>query len=386
MLAKSKFAFIGIVACFVISSPVFQLTYAQSPTDESLTEIQKKIQNNNKRLQPKKQQRKMAQKSLFQINRALQDSNVRLKHAQENLATIKKEAETTKKTMQTLYDTYIQHQVQFKQRIREVYKSGEWGVLALFFLPDTVTEAHETAFYFEQVLQKDIALISDSKSQYQQLKEAQKRHQAQLSKIRQLENQIQTESDALDAKRALQYRHIRSLTSQIKEIEKQNRELEQSSKKIERFIKKAGEGRVEYWGTGDMISPARGWLSSQFGLRKHPISKRWARHNGIDIAARKGTRIYASDSGKVIFAGQNKSYRGYGKMIIIDHGTAQHHGKSISTFYAHASRIMVKKGQFVKKGDEIALVGETGYATGPHLHFEIREDGRPVDPMGYIKF
>jgi len=360
--------------------------YSQSPPEPSLTEIQKKIKNNNKRLLPKKQQRKMAQKSLFRINRELQDSNLRLKRAQHNLTTLKNKAEATKQNMQTLYSAYIQHQSQLKQRIRAVYKSGEWGVLALFFLPDTATEAHETAFYFEQVFQKDIALISDSKSQYLQLKETQKRYQAQLSKIRQLERQIQIETDFLDEKRVLQYRHIHSLTAQIKAIETQNRELAKSSKKIEQFIKKAGEGRLEYWGTGDMISPARGWLSSQFGLRKHPISKRWARHNGIDIAARKGTRIYASDSGKVIFAGQKNSYRGYGKMIIIDHGTSQHHGKAISTFYAHASRIMVKKGQFVKKGDEIALVGETGYATGPHLHFEIREDGRPVDPMRYIKF
>ena len=85
------------------------------------------------------------------------------------------------------------------------------------------------------------------------------------------------------------------------------------------------------------------------------------------------------------YVGQQKKYKGYGKVTIISHGRRSSDRKLIASFYAHQSRILVKKGDIIKKGDTIGLVGSTGYATGPHLHFEIRVDGRPVDPLKYIK-
>ena len=86
----------------------------------------------------------------------------------------------------------------------------------------------------------------------------------------------------------------------------------------------------------------------------------------------------------MIVAGTHKRYRGYGKVTVIDHGKRNKDGKRISTLYAHQSRIMIKKGDYVKKGDEIGWVGSTGFATGPHLHFEMRVNGRPVDPLKFI--
>jgi murein DD-endopeptidase MepM/ murein hydrolase activator NlpD len=112
-------------------------------------------------------------------------------------------------------------------------------------------------------------------------------------------------------------------------------------------------------------------VTSGFGLRVHPVSRRQSSHDGVDLSAPKGTRILASRSGRVTFAGEAG---GYGLLVIVDHG------QGVETRYAHASALLVKVGQTVRAGQTIAKVGNTGTSTAPHLHFEIRRHGRPVDP------
>jgi murein DD-endopeptidase MepM/ murein hydrolase activator NlpD len=122
--------------------------------------------------------------------------------------------------------------------------------------------------------------------------------------------------------------------------------------------------------------PVEGFISSGFGYRSAPISGRWTFHSGIDIAARHGTKILAQNNGVVVVS---EYQSGYGNFIEIDHGYG------IRTRYGHASRLLKKVGDNVKKGDSIALVGSTGRSTGPHLHYEIRIDGVPVDPEQHVK-
>jgi murein DD-endopeptidase MepM/ murein hydrolase activator NlpD len=125
------------------------------------------------------------------------------------------------------------------------------------------------------------------------------------------------------------------------------------------------------------IAPADGHLSSLFsGSRYHPVLRISRPHKGIDIAARTGVPILAAAAGRVTFAG-NKG-NGYGNMVEIDHG----HG--YVTRYAHASKLSVRAGQQVKRGEVIAAVGATGLTSGPHLHYEVELDGRQVDPLNFI--
>lgn len=121
--------------------------------------------------------------------------------------------------------------------------------------------------------------------------------------------------------------------------------------------------------------PASGSVSDQFGYRRDPFTRRKTFHEGIDISAPYGNEIKAAASGKVVFSGRKN---GYGYMVVIDHGYG------ISTAYGHASRLLVKEGQRVNKGDAIARVGSTGRSTGPHLHFEVRQNNTPVDPLKYL--
>ena len=124
------------------------------------------------------------------------------------------------------------------------------------------------------------------------------------------------------------------------------------------------------------IMPTQGWLTSAFSsMRSHPILHVARPHEGIDVTAPMGTPIEAPAAGTVRDAGWEA---GYGNTIVIDHGFGT------VTKFAHASKILVREGQRVSRGQRIALVGNTGLATGPHLHYEVHVNGRPVDPLRYV--
>ncbi len=118
-------------------------------------------------------------------------------------------------------------------------------------------------------------------------------------------------------------------------------------------------------------------LSSKFGSRRHPIKHTKRHHNGVDLAAPENSHVRAIASGRVIFAGV---YSGYGKLVSIDHG-----GGYVS-MYGHLREIRINIGEKVKAGDLIGRVGSTGLATGPHLHFEWRKNGKPLDPLKAFPF
>ena len=123
------------------------------------------------------------------------------------------------------------------------------------------------------------------------------------------------------------------------------------------------------------IKPAKGWMSSRFGYRNSPFTGNRVLHAGIDIAAAPGTPVYAPADGVVVFASFDSSY---GKLITIDYGYG------VTTRFGHLSQIYVQAGQRISKWDVVGAVGNTGRSTGPHLHYEVRINGTPVDPLNYI--
>jgi len=118
-----------------------------------------------------------------------------------------------------------------------------------------------------------------------------------------------------------------------------------------------------------------GYISSGFGLRWDPFTKRVEFHPGVDIPQERGTEIHATAAGQIIYAG---FYSSYGQFVVIDHGFGY------QTAYGHMSKIDVREGQYVSKGQEIGQVGSTGRSTAPHVHYEVRVNGRPVDPTDYF--
>lgn len=137
---------------------------------------------------------------------------------------------------------------------------------------------------------------------------------------------------------------------------------------------------AEYWrsrqGAFPTLWPLDGVLTSGFGWRRSPFTRRWKFHSGLDLSAPKGTPITSPAPGVVRTATYNS---GYGRMVEIDHGFG------IVTRFAHNARVFVKEGDVVRPGQVISTVGMTGQTTGPHLHYEVHVDGQPVDPLEYLE-
>jgi murein DD-endopeptidase MepM/ murein hydrolase activator NlpD len=121
--------------------------------------------------------------------------------------------------------------------------------------------------------------------------------------------------------------------------------------------------------------PTKGWTTSIFGMRNSPFTGKRKMHEGLDIAARTGTPVFATADGIV---SQAETVDGYGKLVVIDHGYGY------KTYYAHNSKIFVKVGQRIKRSDKIAAVGNTGSSTGSHLHYEVRLNGVPINPKKFL--
>lgn len=152
-----------------------------------------------------------------------------------------------------------------------------------------------------------------------------------------------------------------------------DKEFEIKESEIVRILESYKYGNVP---GGKFMWPVAGRVASGFGMRFHPILGYMRMHTGLDIVAPSGTIVKAADGGEIIQAGYDG---GYGNSIVV------YHGGGYATWYAHLSRILVSVGQTVGRGEVIGLVGATGLATGPHLHFEVRINGAAQNPLGFLQ-
>ena len=160
--------------------------------------------------------------------------------------------------------------------------------------------------------------------------------------------------------------------------ERAERELARQSASLQSMISRSAHNSNINVVSG-FIKPIYGRITSPFGWRRHPIFNSRSFHSGVDIGGPYNGNVRASNAGRVIYAGW---YGGYGKVVILDHG--QVNGTPTTTLYAHLNSARVTPGEYVSKGQVIGYEGTTGYSTGPHVHFEVRANGRPNNPLNYI--
>ncbi len=188
-----------------------------------------------------------------------------------------------------------------------------------------------------------------------------------------LQNELHRSNDALQEEYRRQRSLLASYDAEIEEIEVEIASLEKEQSSIKKLI--AERAKAAGAAPGTLKRPVPGGISSGFGPRIHPIYGYSLMHNGIDMNGGMGQQIVAAAAGTVFFAGVKG---GYGNSIMIDHGGG------MVTLYAHQSSFAVSNGQKVNAGQVIGYVGSTGVSTGPHLHFEVRISGNPVNPVKYF--
>jgi murein DD-endopeptidase MepM/ murein hydrolase activator NlpD len=200
--------------------------------------------------------------------------------------------------------------------------------------------------------------------------------ESELQKIMVLKNQVIENQKKVASKVERTKSELAKIESNREQLEKALDEYEETSREIAEQINKEQQNNPsESLGSGKMMWPVTGRITSPFGWRYHPILHKKKYHNGEDIAVPRGTTVHAADSGVVAVSGWRG---GYGNYVAINHGNG------ISTGYGHNSRLLVNEGDKVVKGQAIALSGSTGLSTGPHVHFEVRKNGEPVNPIPYL--
>lgn len=266
-----------------------------------------------------------------------------------------------------------------QERLRTMYRQVDANALIVLVGAESVGDFAARKSLLEKIARRDRELFDDLLTLKEEIA-GKKREQDELvdhvSGLLGIQEQKQNElEDVQQEKREV----LSDLERRTKDLERQFREWENKSRELAAriaAIQRSKEGTdQELTYSGKMIMPASGRYTGQFGMRNHPILRKRKMHNGVDIAAPSRSTIKAAAAGSVMTVGW---ISGYGNTVTIDHGSG------ISTLYAHCSSIYVKAGQYVEAGQRIAAVGATGLATGPHLHFEVRVNGKPVNPRNYL--
>jgi murein DD-endopeptidase MepM/ murein hydrolase activator NlpD len=259
-------------------------------------------------------------------------------------------------------------------RVRDTYRYGRAGYLDVVLGATSFSEFVARARMVSAIIQHDARLIRTYTADRDQTARLAAQLEIQREEVRRLVAETEERQRLLAAQGAEKRAILRRIVRERTVTEQAVRELEEDSARLEALIQRlqgaaglAGGRRLTAF-----LLPLRGPFTSRFGLRAHPLFGRRHFHTGVDIAAPRGTPVRAAADGTVLYAGW---YGGYGKLVVLDHG------QGTSTLYGHLSQILVTSGQRVARGQLIGRVGSTGYSTGPHLHFEIRQNGRPVDPL-----
>ncbi len=277
-----------------------------------------------------------------------------------------------------------EHQLQARRarlgdRLREIYKYSRAGFLDILLGADDfasfVTHWHRIAM----VVQADTAVIDAYAADAARSRQLRATLSSDQAYLRALTAHARDRRQEIAAQERSKRTMLRRIQAERAAYERMVRELEQNSHDLGVLIRRAqaaplrahvAEARTPF----AFAWPSRGAITSGFGLRRHPLFGIIHLHTGIDIAAVWGSPVLAAADGRVIYAGW---FGGYGKIVVIDHG------QEVSTLYGHLSQWLVAVGDEVRRGQPIARVGNTGYSNGPHVHFEIRVNGTPVDPESF---
>ena len=284
----------------------------------------------------------------------------------------------------------------FYKRVRDIYINGRLSYLDVVIGSKDFSDFANRLEVLKRIIDSDITLINEIKKERADIEAHKQKLEADRAKLVELEKAALAKQAEIEQKKAERNVVLQKAQNDRATAMQAIEELNASSAQVSAMLKErqaaraaaaaaaaaaaqssGGQGASDNWvqGTGQLGWPVSGEITSPYGYRVHPIWGTTIYHSGIDIGVDEGTPVHAADSGVVVWSGW---MGGYGYAVVIDHGNG------LSTLYGHNSELAVDEGQSVAKGQVISYAGSTGNSTGPHVHFEVRVNGDPVDPMGYL--
>ena len=316
---------------------------------------------------------------LYKNQQKLEQASNTLQKSKNQYSSLESQLAQMEKDLNASVAEFNKANVDMRKRIRQVYKNQRTGMFQLILTSKDLNSLLDVIYFEKIVLKKNYAQILAMRAKSQRIAAMKRDVQAKKIALAQSIQEINSQQRNIKSAIAMNQSMISKYKTDRRTYERAERELARQSASIQSMIaRNRGRSTVKITSTGFM-RPIGGRITSPFGWRTHPIFNSRTFHSGVDIAGPNHGSIHASNSGKVIYSGW---YGGYGKVVILDHGVVN--GRPTTTLYAHMSSIKVGQGQFVHKGDVVGYEGTTGYSTGPHVHFEVRINGKPNNPLNYI--
>jgi septal ring factor EnvC (AmiA/AmiB activator) len=337
-----------------------------------------RLQVVNQREEDLSRQLARTQDELYNVRETIDTLQVRMRRLKVQLDTIEYNL--------SLLRAYLNKQKKaLATRLKDIYNNDELDYIACLLNSSSFADFLNRMDFLSLIIKADYNLIDDIKLKTCKFENMKAMRLAKLKEIAKTKNDYSYNELCLSKLESKRKNILAQVSAQRLEIADYVSQLEHLSKEMEEKLenmiiyeqKLNREDKVHLTGTGIFSWPVNGSITSPYGWRVHPIYGGYRFHTGIDLSAGYGEIISAASDGIVIFTGW---YDGYGYTVVIDHGSGY------SSLYAHCSSILVRKGQTVYKGEAIARVGSTGNSTGPHLHFEIRQNGSPINPMGKLSY
>jgi murein DD-endopeptidase MepM/ murein hydrolase activator NlpD len=373
-----------LAACLIFSLLTLAIPALAEPSVDELRQQQQQIQQQRSTLNDQRDrlqtQEKSAQQTLGGLRNRIKATAAEITATERKLKAANQKLEQVKAALAKAEQHYQEMQGAMVARLRFLQRQQVGYGWSVLLESRSFNEFLDRRYQLRRVYQADRQLLQDLRTQADEIEQRRTTVEEQKNQITLLRQQFLAQKAEFEAQAQEQQENINRLRRDRKALEAAEAQLTKDSDSIadliqQRLAEQARRQGIPSVGNGQLSIPCDAPLTSGFGPRVHPILGYSRFHSGIDFGADYGTPIRAAEAGVVIFAGW---YGGYGQTVIIDHGNA------MSTLYAHSSELYVTEGEPVQRDQVIAAVGSTGLSTGPHLHFEVRFSGEPVDPMEYL--
>ena len=341
-----------------------ELTQQLDATNNRLQVVQEELSQSMQQLQELDNQVAQSQQEINKINLQVEELELRISQNEEKL----KNTQNEYNEIQDLLD----------ERLIQMYERPQLQFLQILLESKNASEFLSTYYAMKELIEYDNELLETVKQQKKIIETTKQILEQEKKQIVEGKQTQQKKTQVLENTKTMREYYISKLTEEEKNLQQQIDEYNLQVETIEAEIKLLALNSISEDYIGGLLRwPIPGYthITSQFGMRVHPITGAYKLHTGMDVSAPIGASFVAAGNGIVTKATFNYAY---GNMVIIDHGGG------VQTLYAHGSEIVAQLGQVVSAGDEVLKVGSTGYSTGPHAHFEIRVNGITVNPVDYL--
>lgn len=387
---------VTLVASLLCGSIMMATPYWYQAQDEDFTNqlsnIQQQMTNEANKKSEAEKTIGTVYEQLHAIQIELDTATAELKQVQADRIQLDQDITKTEAELKAAQARLQSREKVFYKRVRDIYINGRLSYLDVVVGSKDFSDFANRMEMLKRILQSDMDLINTIKAEREEIASKKAKLEEDRAKVLELEKVAQEKQNLINQKKAERQAVLERAMNDRDTAERAYNELMASSASITAMLQQraaeraaaaaaaasqggGGGGATWVQGTGQLAAPVVAPITSDFGWRIHPIYGTRRLHAGTDFGVDEGTPVHAADGGVVVEAGW---ISGYGYTVIIDHGNG------MSTLYAHNSDVAVSPGQTVSKGQVVSYSGNTGGSTGPHLHFEVRINGEPTDPMGYL--